>query len=224
VLVAVEQTGGRGRHGRHWHSPPGGLYLSVLLPTPGDASRATLLPLLGGLATVEALGELGVAACLKWPNDVLSPDSERKLAGVLVEGVAGASGLENLVMGVGVNLVADPATLPAGIRDRLASARDARGQSPERLTLAARLLHALRRRHAEAERDAGASLRRAWREHSVPWWGRAVEVVSGDERVRGVARELAENGALIVELPDGRRRTLVSGEARELRVSEAAGD
>jgi BirA family biotin operon repressor/biotin-[acetyl-CoA-carboxylase] ligase len=222
VLTAVEQTGGRGRHGRRWHSPPGNLYLSVLLPPPAEPARATLLPLLGGLACVEALADSGVAACLKWPNDVLDPDTGRKLAGVLVEGAATGGGLEHLVLGVGVNLIDDRAALPAGLRDRVAAARDGRGAAPERLALAARLLTTLRRLHAEAESDTGQTLRRRWRERSIGWWGSRVEVVSGEERVEGVALELSEQGALVLELADGSRREIVSGEARQLRASGAA--
>jgi BirA family biotin operon repressor/biotin-[acetyl-CoA-carboxylase] ligase len=221
VLTALEQSAGRGRHGRHWHSPPGNLYLSVLLPPPADLARATLLPLLGGLACAEALDVFGVAACLKWPNDVLDPATERKLAGVLVEGAAVSGGLEHLVLGVGVNLIEDRATLPAGLRDRLGTARAASGDAPERLALAARLLTTLRRRHAEAELDAGQALRQGWRARSIGWWGRRVRVESGGERIEGIARGISEQGALVLELPGGERREVLSGEARELRSSGA---
>lgn len=217
ALTAIEQTHGRGRHGRFWHSPPGNLYLSVLLPPPSRLGVATLLPLLGGLACAEALSGAGVAACLKWPNDVLDPGSERKLAGVLVEGATGPAGLEHVVLGVGVNLADDRAALPASLRDRVAAARDGRGRTPDRIALAARLLHEIRRLHAGLESDAGAALRRQWRARSVDWWGRTVEVVSGGERIAGVACGLGDEGALVLELPGGERRHLVSGEARELR-------
>lgn len=218
ALTALEQTQGRGRHGRHWHSPPGNLYLSVLLPPPSSVGVATLLPLLGGLACAEALAGAGVEARLKWPNDVLDPASERKLAGVLVEGATGSAGLEHVVLGVGVNLVDDRAALPATLRDRVGAARDSQGRTPDRLALAARLLHEVRRLQAGLEDDAGASLRRLWRARSVDWWGRRVEVVSGAERIAGVARGLSDEGALVLELPGGERRHLVSGEARELRA------
>jgi len=223
ALTALEQTGGKGRHGRLWHSPPGNLYLSVLLPPPSDPSAATLLPLMGGLACAEALLESGVAACLKWPNDVLDPGTERKLAGILVEGAASGGRLESVVLGVGVNLRVDRAALPAALRDRVAAACDARGEAPDRLALAARLLTTLRRLHAETQADAGGSLRRRWRARSVAWWGSRVEVVSGEDRIEGVAREISEQGALVLELPDGQRRAVVSGEARGLRPKRPTG-
>jgi len=221
ALVAGEQTEGRGRHGRTWHSPPGNLYLSVLLPAPAEASRASLRPLLGGLACAEALAAAGVPTCLKWPNDVLDPATERKLAGVLVEGTVGGAGLEYLVMGVGVNLIGGRAALPAALRDRVAVARDAGGATPERPALAASLLVGLRALHEQCERDGGADALQRWRARSVRWWGRPVEVTSGEERLVGVAHALAPDGALILELADGRRQAVVSGEARELRPSES---
>src|SRR6266540_629595 len=83
AVLADEQTGGRGRQGRAWASPPGGLYLSVLLRP--RFAPASLIPLAAGVAVVEALGEHGVTAELKWPNDVLAggaaggPESNRGL-------------------------------------------------------------------------------------------------------------------------------------------------
>ncbi|HLA79334.1 MAG TPA: biotin--[acetyl-CoA-carboxylase] ligase, partial [Vicinamibacteria bacterium] len=70
LVVADRQTAGRGRHGRAWASPPGNLYLSVLLRPRLPAELVSLLPLLAGVAVVEAAAGWGVAAELKWPNDV----------------------------------------------------------------------------------------------------------------------------------------------------------
>ena len=108
VLVAEEQTAGRGRLGRSWSAPPGaGLIFSVLL-RPSDVPPARLgwLPLLTGVAVAAAVREqTGVPASLKWPNDVLV--GERKLAGILAEAHVGA-----VVVGVGLNVTLRPAELP----------------------------------------------------------------------------------------------------------------
>jgi BirA family biotin operon repressor/biotin-[acetyl-CoA-carboxylase] ligase len=90
AVLADRQTGGRGREGRTWASPIGGLYLSVLLRP--RFARAGLLPLAAGVAVAEAAGELGVRAELKWPNDVMA--SGRTLAGVLSEAASGPAGVE----------------------------------------------------------------------------------------------------------------------------------
>lgn len=95
VIVATEQQRGRGRHGRTWLSPCGGLYASfILTPDP-------LLPFLAGVALAQALGELGLCARLKWPNDVLV--AERKIAGILIEVIDRCA-----IVGIGVNIEQAP--------------------------------------------------------------------------------------------------------------------
>jgi BirA family biotin operon repressor/biotin-[acetyl-CoA-carboxylase] ligase len=114
VLVAEEQTAGRGRMGRSWVSQPGeALTFSVLLrPVTVPASRRGWLPLLAGIAVATAVrSAASVAAALKWPNDVLAGD--RKLAGILAEqsGSGSASG-DALVIGIGLNVATPSDALP----------------------------------------------------------------------------------------------------------------
>lgn len=113
-IVADEQTAGRGRLGRPWISAPGaGLWLSVLVRVPIDErSSSSLLPLLAGVAVGDAIGRHGVAAVLKWPNDVVVDGPAgaglRKVAGILAEG----DGLGGVVIGIGVNLTQTRDQLP----------------------------------------------------------------------------------------------------------------
>ena len=112
VVVAGEQTAGRGRDGRVWHSPPGGVWLAVLL-----RPRATALGIVSiraGLVLADVVDELVGApvARLKWPNDVLLED--RKLAGVLCEGRWQGDVLQWLTVGLGVNVAND---IPEALRD-----------------------------------------------------------------------------------------------------------
>jgi BirA family biotin operon repressor/biotin-[acetyl-CoA-carboxylase] ligase len=113
VLVAEEQTGGRGRLDRGWRSPPrAGLTFSVLLrPPPAvPVHRRTWLPLLAGLAVQQAVERLGaVPVRLKWPNDVLLGPDHGKAAGILAQADGGA-----VVVGVGLNVSTRPAELPPG--------------------------------------------------------------------------------------------------------------
>lgn len=114
VVVAEVQTAGRGRLGRRWESPPGGLYATMILrptrpPTP-SAKGASGLPeisLVAGLALAEALEPFGHAAMLKWPNDVLV--AGRKVAGILSEGIFHGTDAEAVLVGVGVNCAEAPA-------------------------------------------------------------------------------------------------------------------
>ncbi|MEM1158175.1 MAG: biotin--[acetyl-CoA-carboxylase] ligase [Verrucomicrobiota bacterium] len=116
AVVADTQTAGRGRHGRHWTSDAGGLWLSAVLPTPGGPERWAALPLAIGLAVIRTLAKLSVAARMRWPNDIIVAD--RKLAGLLLERYAD----DRVVAGIGLNLTNTPAdTSPelAGIATRL---------------------------------------------------------------------------------------------------------
>ena len=127
AVLADAQTGGRGREGRTWASPPGGLYLSVLLRP--RIAKVGLLPLAAGVAVAEAAAELGVATELKWPNDVLA--SGRKLAGILAEAASGPAGVEWVVLGLGVNVALEASSVPPEIAGAVTSLA-AEGGSPGR--------------------------------------------------------------------------------------------
>jgi BirA family biotin operon repressor/biotin-[acetyl-CoA-carboxylase] ligase len=116
VVVAEEQSGGRGRLGRHWVSPVrAGLTFSVLLrPTVVPVARWGWLPLLAGTALTRAVRRHGeVAAVLKWPNDLLIGEGRGKAAGLLAEVVAGEPA--GVVIGIGLNVTTRADELPAGI-------------------------------------------------------------------------------------------------------------
>ena len=217
VVWADEQTAGRGRQGHTWISPAGNLFLSVLLRPRAGAAVASLLPLMAGVAVHESLREWGVEARLKWPNDVLA--GSRKLAGILVEGLSSAEGLEAAVVGIGINLVLDPRELPEELRERVGSVLGETARLVEPAAAAASVLarltvwyHAL-----VGEADGTVRIVDAWRERSVSWWGRPVEVASGGSVLRGRAVGIDPDGALVLEAEDGSRMVVVSGEARELR-------
>ena len=106
VVIAERQTAGRGRDGRVWQSPPGGLYLSAVLRPTLALVDVPPLTLAIGVGACDAAREHGAAAQLKWPNDVYV--AGKKLAGVLVEAQSQAARLESVIVGIGVNLAATP--------------------------------------------------------------------------------------------------------------------
>lgn len=203
--VAGEQTAGRGRHGRTWHSAPGaGLWSSTLITECADLSR---LPLLAALAVVDASQALrGPNLSIKWPNDILSDDG-RKIAGILAERCdAGA------VVGIGINLTQEGQDLPTELAT---SWRLLSGRVPDRSELLAELLLAL---HSRVRQEWGAALDE-YRATTVTL-GRQVRVLlpSGDEW-HGTAFDLDADGHLLIR--DGENvRTVVAGDVVHATITQ----
>ncbi|HVO09977.1 MAG TPA: biotin--[acetyl-CoA-carboxylase] ligase [Vicinamibacteria bacterium] len=211
AVLADEQTGGRGREGRSWSSPPGGLYLSVLR-RPGEGALG-LLPLAAGLAVADAVaGEAGIAAELKWPNDVVV--GGRKLAGVLSEASTGAGGLEWVVVGIGVNVAA---VLPDELRATATSLEELLPAGPPAAaSLAAAVIVRLRVWYDALATPAAVV--QAWRRRALPWWGETVEVRTGAGTLRGRLLEVDDEGALVLSVAGGPRRVLSGEVIRARRV------
>jgi len=216
VALADEQTAGRGRHGRSWVSPRGGLYLSVLLRPDLPAERGALLPLAVAVAACEAVDELGLRAQIKWPNDLVIGD--RKLGGILVEATSDGGRLESAIIGIGINLELgeDERALPPELRRASASLRAETGRAVAPVDAAAAVLARLTAWYAALGRDERGRMLSAWRERSASWWGSTVEVRCGESVLRGTARDIDDRGALLLDLPDGSTVALLSGDAREL--------
>ena len=212
AVLADRQTGGRGREGRAWVSPLGGLYLSVLL-RPRFAA-VSLIPLAAGVAVAEAVAEWGVATKLKWPNDVLV--SERKLAGILAEATSGPLGVEWVALGIGVNLTLDAGALPPELKDTVASLAEASALTPAVAEVAAAVLARLHVCYDDL-RAFPARVVEAWRARAVDWWGEVVDVRTARESIRGRLLDVDAEGALLVALEDGGRRRVLSGEVQRLR-------
>jgi BirA family biotin operon repressor/biotin-[acetyl-CoA-carboxylase] ligase len=188
LVTAGEQTRGRGRQGRTWIGPPGrALLLSLLL-----RDYDPLLPLRGGLAVADLAG---AAARVKWPNDVLL--AGRKVAGILVEARPDEGWA---VLGIGLNVAVDPATLPPELRDLAGTL----GRSPDALepTLA-ELLGVLETRLAQPHAETLYALRAR-----DALFGRPVRWATG----AGLGAGIDDEGSLLVRRPDGRLETLSSGE------------
>lgn len=197
VLVAEEQTAGRGRIGRAWVSPPrASLLFSVLLrPTAVPGHRRGWLPLLTGIAVASALrGAAGVEAGLKWPNDVLVRG--RKVAGILAEQAGDA-----IIVGAGINVTTRPSELPPGPATSLLASGAA---CTERDTLLIAVLGELERRYRRWLAGPGdPQLRSSYREVSGTI-GREVRVeLPGGQVLAGTAADVDDAGRLIVRTVSG---------------------
>ena len=212
VVVAERQSGGRGRLDRHWESPPrAGVLMSLLLRPTVAPARLPLLPLLTGLAVVEAVrGVAELPAAVKWPNDILIDG--RKLGGILVERTADGA----VVVGIGVNvsLRTEELPVPAATSIQLA------GGVSDRESLIKEILRAFERRYVVFTSAAGTpdSVLPAYRE-VCDTIGRQVDVqLPGGESARGVAVTVDDSGMLVVREADGVDRTWSAGDVVHVRA------
>ncbi len=208
VLVTDHQTAGRGRQGRTWVDDPGrSLLFSVLLRP--DAAHVSVLPLVKGMAIVDALRELGgVNASLKWPNDVLVLDvdgSERKLAGTLAEAVTTSEGLA-VVIGSGINVAFVTGPPIEGAID-LVSAGAA---SVDREQLLDLVLTKLDHWLSELEQNGVSPIIAAYRSRCCTL-GRVVTLQTPSGEVIGEAVDIDRSGALVLDV-DGVRQVVFAGD------------
>lgn len=199
LVVADRQTAGRGRGGHRWHTSDGALTFSLLIdPTNHELSlgKQGLLSLATGIAVIDAVQRTtGLAAGLKWPNDVLLEN--KKLAGTLIE----APRPDRLVIGVGVNVNNRLDEAPADVAARAISLVEAVGQEVSRPRLLEAFLHAFSMRLnqlASAEADLLQSVRGA-----CILTGQLVTLTDGDRTTAGTCRGIADDGALRIETSEG---------------------
>lgn len=213
VLIAEEQDAGRGRLDRQWQAPArSSVLLSALLrPTPPPA-RWPLLPLMTGLAAVEALRSAAeVPAGLKWPNDLMV--GGRKLGGILVQLVDTA-----VVIGIGINVSTRPEELAVPTATSIAIA----GGVTDRETIVKELLRALRRRYDDWARARGAP------ESVLPAYREVCETIGRQVRVElpaglfvtGTAQTVDDEGRLVVATDDGAERAFTVGDIVHVRPDE----
>ena len=214
VVVAEAQTAGRGRRGRAWVSPPRkNLYLSAILRPDLPPQRAAELTLVASVAVCEAVRQAGVAATIKWPNDVIV--NGRKVAGILTEMAAEVDRVQWVVLGVGVNLNIAAEDLPDDLREIATSIAAERGEPVPRALFTAALLGGLEEWLDRYEDEGFGPVRDAWRSLSGTL-GREVRVSMAGGEISGIAEDIDESGALLVRGAAGLTR-VVAGDVQLLR-------
>lgn len=215
VVFADEQTSGRGRKGRKWHTPPGAaLALSVILrPEKGEEPKVPLYTGLGALALCGAIEKGGLQGQVKWPNDVLI--KRRKVAGILCEAVWTGEAIDSIVIGIGINVL-QSAVPPASETLFPATSIEAEGGSTDRALLLHDLLAAMRVLRPEV---GSAEFVSAW-DSALAFRGEQVRVWRDQgETLTGTINGLQADGSLELSLPDGTIQSINFGEV-QLRPAE----
>lgn len=208
VLAAEYQSEGRGRRGRRWFAPLcGGLTFSLLWRFNQGAAQLSCLSLAVGLAVARALHELGVRdAQLKWPNDILH--HYRKLGGILIELSGDMFGPTFAVIGVGVNVRLDEATLNR-IDQATTDLASVLNEAPARSELLGKFLVHLSRVLPQFEAEGFAPFREEWLAHHA-YQNRSVRMLLPRNAVEeGVVTGIADDGSLLVDRRGGTKRYTV---------------
>ena len=213
VVVAEEQTAGKGRGSNTWESAPSvGIYCSIILRPQLAPADALLLSLIAGIAVAEAVEEVtGLHGDLRWPNDVLL--GERKFCGILTEMHAEATRVRYVVVGIGVDV--NQATFSPELEPIATSLRIAAGHEWSRVQVSAALLKSLDAWYRKLSRDttdARAAILRSFEERSSYAQARRVYVDEGGG-FAGVTEGLDSRGFLLVRTDQG-LRTVLSGQVR----------
>ncbi|MFH1003141.1 MAG: biotin--[acetyl-CoA-carboxylase] ligase [Chloroflexota bacterium] len=205
VILADEQTEGRGRLGRRWLSPRGNVAFSVVL-RPGRAELPSLI-MLAALAVVRSLRAVtGLDGQVKWPNDVLI--NGRKVCGILTESALKEATVDYAIIGIGLNVNLPAADL-AGITPAATSLAVELGRAVPRRDLICRLLLEMEQLYLSLR--GGGSLYQEWRDNLVTL-GKPVRVTVGRVVYEGVAEDVARDGRLRLRQPDGRMVDITAGD------------
>jgi BirA family biotin operon repressor/biotin-[acetyl-CoA-carboxylase] ligase len=216
VVVAESQSGGRGRLGRKWSSPRGaGIWTSIILrPSipPHDAPKLTLLTAVAITTVLQKC--YGIEARIKWPNDVVV--ARRKICGALTELVAEQDAVRYAIISFGLNVNQTKSRFPAEVADIATSMRIETGKRHDRPEVFRHILRELDKVYERFRQDSGAAILDRWRELSCTL-GRKVAIRLRDESVEGIARDLADDGSLIIEMDNKTVRQISYGDVTILR-------
>ena len=215
VVLAEEQTAGRGRAGRTWHSErAAGVYLTLLLRPKLAPVQAPLLTMMAGLSAHTAVEAVtGLAVDLKWPNDLIIRG--KKAGGILTETHAEPGQVRFVIVGIGLNV--NQEQFPGELANVATSLRQETGKPQPRMELLVRLLREFESDYNRFVREGVASVVKRFEVLSSYAHGKRVSVTNGVESYLGTTAGLGPEGLLQVERDDGRVVTVIAGDVAEAR-------
>ncbi|NQT33601.1 biotin--[acetyl-CoA-carboxylase] ligase [bacterium] len=212
IIIAEHQTAGRGRLDRQWESPPGkSLLLSILLKPEILSEKLQLAGLMISLGILDGLnGYLESESIrLKWPNDLIV--GGRKLCGILSDAGVDKTGRNFVVAGIGININQTPTDFAEPLRDTATSLYIMTGSQHSRSAVLKQVIARVDEHYRRLKTEGGYWIAPAWLERAGIS-GREIEVKENKSTIRGVCKGLNEDGALLLELPEGAIREIYSGD------------
>ena len=211
VIISEKQSGAKGRLGKSWESPLGGIWLSLVVKPNVDHSKIPMITLATGVAVVKTLERIGIEnAEIKWPNDVMIND--KKVCGILTEAITKFNSIESVIIGVGIDANFDVNVLSKELQEGTTTLDIELGHRVDENEIIRFFLEEFERIGILFEEGGFERILKEWRKYSYSI-GKIVEVrepfsKSYDGYVLGISRE----GALVVEKIDGTLEKVISGE------------
>ena len=211
VVISEKQTKARGRSGKNWESPLGGVWLSIILNPNVNHSKIPLITLATGLAVENTLKRIGVKnAEIKWPNDILIHG--KKVCGILTEAITSFNTIESVIIGVGIDANISIENFPEELRENMTTLNDEIGEKVDENLLIKLFLEEFEKISEQFINEEYETILKEWRKNSYTI-GKIVEVHEPfskpyDGYVLGISRD----GSLVVEKIDGTLEKVISGE------------
>ena len=211
VIISERQTDAKGRSGKAWASPVGGIWLSLIVKPNVDYSKLPMITIGTGVAVAKAIERTGITSAeIKWPNDIIIHD--KKVCGILTEAVTTFNTIDSVIIGVGIDANIDIEDFPEELQDGTTTLADELGRKEDENVLIRLFLEEFEKIAETFNEGDYESILKDWRKRSYSV-GKIVEVrepfnKNFDAYVIGIGRE----GALIVEKIDGTLEKVISGE------------
>lgn len=211
VVISEKQTKARGRSGKNWESPLGGVWLSIILNPNVNHSKIPLITLATGVAVENTLKRIGVKnAEIKWPNDILIHG--KKVCGILTEAITSFNTIESVIIGVGIDANISIENFPEELRENMTTLNDEIGEKVDENLLIKLFLEEFEKISEQFINEEYETILKEWRKNSYTI-GKIVEVHEPfskpyDGYVLGINRD----GSLVVEKIDGTLEKVISGE------------
>ena len=211
VVISEKQTKARGRSGKNWESPLGGVWLSIILNPNVNHSKIPLITLATGVAVENTLKGIGVKnAEIKWPNDILIHG--KKVCGILTEAITSFNTIESVIIGVGIDANISIENFPEELRENMTTLNDEIGEKVDKNLLIKLFLEEFEKISEQFINEEYETILKEWRKNSYTI-GKIVEVHEPfskpyDGYVLGISRD----GSLVVEKIDGTLEKVISGE------------
>lgn len=209
LIVAERQSAGKGRLGREWFSPVGGIWFSVILYpqlSPSYISRITLMTAVAVVKSIKICTQ--IKSQIKWPNDILI--NEKKVCGILTEMSAELDIINWVVVGIGINVNIEHREFPEDIQENTISLKETSGKEISRVKLAQTFLQEFEKYYEILKRREFSSILKEWKLYSHTL-GKKIRVDIGERIITGEAVDINEEGSLILKKEDGELLEIISG-------------